>query len=103
MTRVVHLKRKGGIEVEGCDIYIGRAIRMAGWNLPTSKWSNPFRLKDYGNDRQKVLDIYEAHVRAKPELMASLGELEGKVLGCWCAPLPCHGDVLIKLLAETKK
>jgi hypothetical protein len=21
-------------------------------------------------------------------------ELRGKVLGCWCAPLPCHGHVL---------
>ena len=21
-------------------------------------------------------------------------ELRGRVLGCWCAPKPCHGDVL---------
>ena len=27
-------------------------------------------------------------------------ELEGKELGCWCKPSPCHGDILIKLLKE---
>ena len=30
-------------------------------------------------------------------LLAALPELQGKVLGCWCAPLPCHGDVLVEL------
>lgn len=25
------------------------------------------------------------------------GELRGKVLGCWCAPKMCHGDVLAEL------
>jgi predicted RNA methylase len=32
--------------------------------------------------------------------MAALPELVGKRLGCHCKPLPCHGDVLIKLLEE---
>ncbi|MGA9841048.1 MAG: DUF4326 domain-containing protein [Nitrososphaeraceae archaeon] len=31
------------------------------------------------------------------ELMNQLPELKGKVLGCWCAPLPCHGDTLAEL------
>ncbi|MGD9564460.1 MAG: DUF4326 domain-containing protein [Pyrinomonadaceae bacterium] len=25
-------------------------------------------------------------------------ELRGKVLGCWCSPKVCHGDVLARLL-----
>jgi len=25
-------------------------------------------------------------------------ELSGKILVCHCAPLPCHGDVLVKWL-----
>jgi hypothetical protein len=29
--------------------------------------------------------------------MAALPELKGRVLGCWCAPLACHGDVLAQL------
>ena len=31
-------------------------------------------------------------------LYDDLDELKGKILGCWCKPNKCHGDVLIKLL-----
>jgi hypothetical protein len=24
-------------------------------------------------------------------------ELRGKILGCWCAPLPCHADILAEV------
>jgi hypothetical protein len=27
-------------------------------------------------------------------------ELKDKVLGCWCKPLNCHGDVILKKLQE---
>ncbi len=98
--RVVHLKRKAGIEVVSCDVYIGRAMYQGGWRLPTSKWANPFTLAKFENDRQKVITAYEAHVRSKPELLAALPELAGQSLGCWCAPELCHGDVLVKLFNE---
>jgi hypothetical protein len=29
--------------------------------------------------------------------MAALGELRGMDSACWCAPLACHGDVLLRL------
>jgi hypothetical protein len=29
--------------------------------------------------------------------MNALDELRGRDLICWCAPLACHGDVLIAL------
>jgi hypothetical protein len=32
--------------------------------------------------------------------MADVKSLKDKVLGCYCAPLPCHGDVLVKLANE---
>ena len=32
------------------------------------------------------------------ELMNSLKELKGKVLGCWCCPELCHGNILLDLL-----
>lgn len=28
-------------------------------------------------------------------------ELRGKILGCWCKPLDCHGDVLILVADES--
>ena len=30
--------------------------------------------------------------------MESLDELKDKVLGCWCHPELCHGDVLVELI-----
>jgi len=76
----VHCKR------EGYDIYIGRP----------SKWGNPFVIGRDG-DRAEVIRKYETWLRTQPELMAQLDELSGKVLGCWCAPRACHGDVLVNL------
>ncbi len=35
-----------------------------------------------------------------PEFRASIKALHGKTLACWCAPKPCHGDVLAKIAAE---
>jgi hypothetical protein len=32
--------------------------------------------------------------------MEARHELAGRDLVCWCAPLPCHGDVLLRLLSE---
>ncbi|MBX6723654.1 MAG: DUF4326 domain-containing protein, partial [Dactylosporangium sp.] len=43
---------------------------------------------------------YEAWLRTRPDLMARLPELRGRVLACWCAPKPCHGDVLARLADE---
>lgn len=81
--RVVHCKK------ESYDVYIGRP----------SKWGNPYVLGRDGT-RESVVDLYESYLRANPELMSSLGELRGKVLGCWCHPQKCHGDVLVKLANE---
>lgn len=82
-TRVVHNKR------EPYDVYIGRP----------SKWGNPFTLTP-GADRDAVIARYATWVVTQPHLMAALGELRGKVLGCWCAPKSCHGDVLARLADE---
>lgn len=78
-TTVVNQRR------DAFDINIGRP----------SKWGNPFLLRLH--DRDDAIARYRAWVVEQPELMAALGELRGKRLGCWCAPLPCHGDVLAEL------
>lgn len=86
-TRVVHCKRAP------YDVYIGRP----------SKWGNPYPLPkgyDIAADPERILDRYESHVRSRPDLITALSELRGKVLGCWCAPKRCHGDVLVRLVEE---
>jgi hypothetical protein len=65
-----------------------------------SAWGNPFVLNDDGT-REEVIENYREHfLRYKPSLLESLSSLRGKVLGCWCAPEPCHGNVLIAALED---
>lgn len=92
--KLVNIKHKPTPEY---DIYIGRAN---GWlGLPESKWHNPFPMKNE-SERPGVIENYEKHVRARADLIASLHELKGKTLGCYCMPKTCHGSVLIKLYEE---
>jgi hypothetical protein len=83
---VVHCKRSR------FDVYIGRP----------SKWGNPFVIGRDGT-RQQVIDKYRAWILARPDLIAAAqSELRGKVLGCWCAPNPCHGAVLAEIANSDK-
>jgi len=80
-TAVVHCKR------EPYDVYIGRP----------SKWGNPYQIGPDGT-REEVIAKYEnwlwSSLLWQPGAVAELKAMHGKRLGCWCAPLPCHGDVL---------
>ncbi len=80
MTTVVHVRK------DSYDVYIGRG----------SKWGNPYRIGIDG-DRAEVIKKYAVYLVGKPELIASLYELKDKVLGCYCKPLECHGDILADL------
>ncbi len=80
MTTVVHNKRAR------FDVYIGRP----------SKWGNPFEIGKHGT-REQVVHKYREWIRDKPALLAAIPELRNKVLGCWCKPAACHGDVLAEL------
>lgn len=59
-----------------------------------TEWGNPFEMPADG-DRDTVIANYEQHyLPHKPSLIAKFPTLSGKALGCWCAPEPCHGDIL---------
>jgi hypothetical protein len=58
-----------------------------------SIWGNPFILPDDGT-RREVVENYRWYYTKKPSLQNKIDTLKGKVLGCWCYPLSCHGDVL---------
>lgn len=80
-------------------LYIGRNMNYYVKGANGSKWQNPYSSSVHGLD--KCLELYEEYVR-KGDLYKQLEELDGKILGCWCHPNKCHGDVLIKLLQEKK-
>lgn len=83
MPRVLNRRRVG---VPSGAVYIGRG----------SKWGNPFAIGEDG-DRAEVIEKYKTHLQHSPNLIASLGELKGKDLVCYCKPAACHGDVLLEL------
>lgn len=71
--------RKG----ERYDVYIGRP----------SVFGNPFVIGRDG-DRKEVLEKYRRYIAERPELQRLARTLSGKTLGCYCSPLPCHGEIL---------
>jgi Domain of unknown function (DUF4326) len=82
------------------DVYIGRPSLGIRRDIPGSdgRWGNPFVVGKDGT-REEVIVKHKAWLLSpeNKELMNHLPELKGKVLGCWCAPLPCHGDTLSEL------
>lgn len=79
------------------DVYIGRP----------SDWGNPFTHKtgtlaaSQVSTREEAVASYERWLLAQPALVErAKRELRGKVLGCWCAPQACHGEVLARVANE---
>lgn len=85
------------------NVYIGRSsVFIDGKRFPQkhSIWHNPFSVKKY--TREESLKKYREYITDKlskdSNLRTQLKELKGKNLGCWCYPLPCHGDILVELI-----
>ncbi len=101
--KLVRIRRKNGIVVQKCDIYIGRKNTQGGWNLSESKWHNPFTIKEYGSLEIVCMLFFKYIINS--DLFHDLPELKSKTLGCWCdqpnnnntSPFYCHGCVLILL------
>lgn len=104
-TSVVHVRDPGGF-----DVYIGRAAPRARderchvWSV----FANPFSVRRYGLAASlEYFDVIWRH-----RLGGHVGEywrdrlesLRGKRIACWCKEdgreVPCHGDVLVKLLEQ---
>jgi hypothetical protein len=86
---------------QGLLIYVGRpGWALASFNsflvaqgeprVTAGPWANPYAVGRDG-DRDEVIAKY---ADGKSELQSRAPELQGKALGCWCAPEPCHGDIL---------
>lgn len=106
-TKTMVINIKSG---EKYDVYIGRNMMFTKYKLSKSKWANPFQVDIYNKDgtiKKKrdgsnfdvmlkyghyILELKQRH------LLSDLMELKDKVLGCWCKPNFCHGDILVNLI-----
>lgn len=73
-------------------VYIGRG----------SSWGNPFRI-GYDGTRAEVIQKFRLY--ATQRLIKErdwLVPLVGKDLVCYCAPMPCHGNVIIELINDLR-
>lgn len=81
---VVHCKRNK------YTVYIGRP----------SIFGNPFKINGE-QDRVKVIEKYNQWVRKQPEVIEAIRKLKpDDILGCFCSPKPCHGDVIMRIWYE---
>jgi hypothetical protein len=99
VSLVVHCQRAA------YDVYIGRGNG--------SIFGNPFTHKEgtqaavVVGSREEAIQAFRdwlagvAYQEIEPDrrqaILDAIPTLKGKVLGCWCAPLTCHGDVLAEL------
>jgi hypothetical protein len=99
MPRVLNLRDFPDGVPDG-TIYCGRA--MSRRRLKGSPFANPFKLgrKATDTERAESIAMYERWLMMQPALLAQLHTLVGRDLACWCAPLPCHCDVLVRLANE---
>jgi len=86
MAKVLN-KRDSGIPAGA--VYVGRP----------SKFGNPYEIGRDGS-REEVIQKYEAWLLTADNglSIADLLQLKGKDLVCWCAPLACHAEVLLKYI-----
>lgn len=68
------------------SVYIGRG----------SPYGNPFKIGEHGT-RDEVCDRFEREILPTLDVRA----LRGKDLVCFCAPLRCHGDAILRKANET--
>ena len=76
-------------------VYVGRPAQ----GLKGSPLANPYRIGSHG-DRDNVIRLYRQWLAAKitgkdRAVLDALSQLnEDSVLVCWCAPKPCHAEVI---------
>lgn len=69
-----------------------------------TKWGNPYVINKKAPDavveRNRVINEYRKTLKYRLEsgriTLRELANLADKAMACWCAPLPCHGDVLVE-------
>lgn len=93
-TKVVNIHK------EQYDVYIGRAGKgLDGY------FGNPIKLEkgeERGSTIEKYRDYFYDRLQTDSEFKKRILSLKGKSLGCFCAPNPCHGDVIKEYLDNYK-
>lgn len=101
---------------EPYDVYIGRCFQSR--TIEEIEDLRPYQTGYFGNPyshlggvppeqqvatREEAVRMYERYAWGRIDrderFRRTVKSLKGKSLGCFCSPLPCHGDIL-KLICE---
>jgi uncharacterized protein DUF4326 len=90
--KVINRKRDG---IPDGAAYVGRPTILG----------NPFKIGEDGT-REEVIAKYETYFRERiskdERFRVAVEKLRGReILVCWCAPKPCHADVIARYLHES--
>lgn len=78
-------------------IYIGRA--NLSYNLPISIFANPFKISSTCTREESVAKFKEYFMNNEALQEEALIQIPSEaILGCWCKPLTCHGDVIAEYI-----
>ena len=81
------------IKKDDFDVYIGRPCMLG----------NPYKIGKDGT-RDEVIAKYRKYFNfmlgTSSLFREELENIRGKRLGCYCKPLPCHGDVILEYLEK---
>lgn len=95
-TTVVNLKGHRDDPAYADVVYVGRAMHRGGWHLGASPLACPYRPGRDGT-RDEVVAKYRDYLLSRPDLVELARGLSGRRLGCWCAPLRCHAEVIAEI------
>ncbi len=108
ITKEDILQRIVNYKVSSCDIYIGTQHHKK------FHYGNPFShlksAKIVVKDRQEACNRFDTWLRGTSDfdveqerriwILNRLTLLDGKILGCVCAPKQCHGETYLHLIDE---
>lgn len=92
------------IRKSGFDVYIGRAGRGYDgyWGNPVKVGAKCSRCGEWHMTAGSTFPCYTNYlvqrILTDDEFVRRLADLDGKRLGCFCAPGPCHGDILVRAI-----
>ena len=87
-TKLVNIKTNPEWKQDPDFVYIGRP----------DQFGNPFIIGLHGN-RETVIQLYREWLANNPLMLTVIkARLKGKILGCYCTPKKCHGDVILEVL-----
>lgn len=90
----------------GAVVHVKQAVPGAVYVGRPSPFGNPFVVGVHGSRlvvieryREWLIDRCYRDVAFRRQVAA----LHGRTVACWCAPLPCHGSVLLEVAAALQQ